>query len=82
MQSSILTSDQLHAVNEQFHLDLSYADAIHYRAAQVIYALWKERTPAPKELPNEDTSNEDTSKVDTSSVDTSSEKAIEAEKTN
>lgn len=38
---AILTQDQLTAVNTQFGLDLEYNNATHYRAAQVIFGLWK-----------------------------------------
>ncbi|MEX2592933.1 MAG: hypothetical protein WD426_09160 [Anditalea sp.] len=39
--SKILTKEDLEVINERFSLDLSYNDARHYRAAQVIRNLWK-----------------------------------------
>lgn len=45
MNNAILSQDQLLAVNEKFNLDLAYNDASHYRAAQVIFSLWKEKEP-------------------------------------
>lgn len=42
---SLLTQPQLEAVNVKFGLDLDYSQAPHYRAAQVIYSLWKEKDP-------------------------------------
>jgi hypothetical protein len=40
-QKSVLTQDELQIVNEMFSLDLDYGNATHYRAAQVIWNLWK-----------------------------------------
>jgi hypothetical protein len=40
---NILTEHQLQAINTQFGLSLDYNDATHYRAAQIIYTLWKEQ---------------------------------------
>lgn len=40
-QKSVLTQDELEVVNEMFGLDLNYGNATHYRAAQVIWNLWK-----------------------------------------
>jgi|GEM_PF-2922207 len=40
-QKTVLTQDELDVVNEMFGLDLDYANATHYRAAQVIWNLWK-----------------------------------------
>ena len=40
-QKSVLTQDELEVVNEMFSLDLNYGNATHYRAAQVIWNLWK-----------------------------------------
>lgn len=39
---AILSQDQLTVVNEMFTLDLEYSNASHYRAASIIYKLWKE----------------------------------------
>jgi hypothetical protein len=50
---AILTQDQLLAVNEKFKLDLDYSSATHYRAAQVIYKLWKATEPEKKQISEE-----------------------------
>jgi hypothetical protein len=42
---NILTNTQFEAVNERFNLDLDYGQAKHYRAAQVIFGLWKQKDP-------------------------------------
>jgi hypothetical protein len=49
MNNSILSRDQLMAVNEKFNLDLDYSIANNYRAAQVIYSLWKEKEPISRD---------------------------------
>jgi hypothetical protein len=49
MNNSILSRDQLMAVNEKFNLDLDYCIANNYRAAQVIYSLWKEKEPISRD---------------------------------
>jgi hypothetical protein len=38
----LLTQQELEIINEKFHLDLDYGNAIHYRAAMVIWNLWKD----------------------------------------
>lgn len=40
-QKSVLTQDEMDIVNDVFSLDLNYGNATHYRAAQVIWNLWK-----------------------------------------
>lgn len=67
MNNAILSPDQLLAVNEKFKLDLTYNDASHYRAAQVIYSLWKEKFPTDQDpevrpaddIPESDQDHED-----------------------
>jgi hypothetical protein len=49
LMDAILSQDQLRAVNEKFNLDLIYNDASHYRAAQVIFSLWKEKEPISRD---------------------------------
>lgn len=39
--SKLLSEEDLQVINERFGTDLAYADARHYRAAQVIWNLWK-----------------------------------------
>lgn len=39
MQTKTLTPAELDVLNARFDLDLSYSNATHYRAAQVIWAL-------------------------------------------
>ena len=39
MQTKTLTTEEIDVLNARFDLDLSYSDATHYRAAQVIWAL-------------------------------------------
>lgn len=41
METKMLTANEVLAINEKFGLDLSYEDATHYRAAQVIWTLSK-----------------------------------------
>lgn len=41
MDAILLTQDQFLVINEKFGLDLSYSNAEHYRAAVVIWSLWK-----------------------------------------
>lgn len=46
--SKLLSEEDLQVINERFGTDLVYADARHYRAAQVIWNLWKNGlTPSP-----------------------------------
>ena len=40
-QKTVLTQDEMDIVNDMFALDLKYGNATHYRAAQVIWNLWK-----------------------------------------
>lgn len=49
MDAILLTQDQFLVINEKFGLDLSYSDAVHYRAALVIWSLWKKPEPADPE---------------------------------
>jgi hypothetical protein len=49
MIPTLLNADQMEALNLEFGLDLSYGNASHYRAAQVIHMLsrqLKDSTPA------------------------------------
>lgn len=39
--SKLLSEEELQVINERFGTDLVYADAKHYRAAQVIWNLSK-----------------------------------------
>jgi hypothetical protein len=45
----MLTEDQVTVINENFGLDLKYSDATHYRAAMVIWSLWKREKAADPE---------------------------------
>lgn len=50
MLTKPLSASQLEAINLEYGLELSYDNATHYRAAQVIYSLAQEvrlRLPAP-----------------------------------
>jgi len=46
--SKILTQEDLEIINTKFGIQLAYNDAVHYRAAQTIWNLWK----APESLLN------------------------------
>lgn len=39
--SKVLTQAEVDLINQKFGTDLVYTDACHYRAAQVIWNLWK-----------------------------------------
>ncbi|WP_162633253.1 hypothetical protein [Echinicola strongylocentroti] len=40
----LLSQEDMQVINEHFGLDLDYKNATHYRAAQVIWILWKTDT--------------------------------------
>ncbi|PRY90545.1 hypothetical protein CLW00_101207 [Mongoliibacter ruber] len=61
---SILTQNQLVAVNENFELDLDYGNATHYRAASIIYNLWKIKDPDQAETAAEDIQAKDPNPAD------------------
>lgn len=55
LMTNPLTSAQLEAINMKYGLDLSYHDASHYRAAQVIWNLdGAMGKPAPVTVPSQE----------------------------
>lgn len=49
--SKVLSQEDIEVINQKFGLDLAYANAQHYRAAQVIWNLWKWKEATSPEKP-------------------------------
>jgi hypothetical protein len=70
MQTKTLSAAEFDVLNARFDLDLSYSDATHYRAAQVIWALnyLNQKTeatiPDQEDCPVLDTPTEDQAPAD------------------
>ena len=55
METKMLTAADLEAINAKYSLDLSYSDATHYRAAQVIWSISRSTTRGQAVDPAKDT---------------------------
>lgn len=59
METKMLTASDLEAINAKYGLDLDYANATHYRAAQVIWTISRSTTRGQEDDPSAGTPAKD-----------------------